>query len=103
MSLIDVEKKQNFDKNKNYDNVINIPVFYFVYNTDNYYHFIYDTLPYLITFNHLRSNIPNLKLLMNYPNKSMDNFYLFVKEFLEILDITTEFINANITTKKSME
>jgi capsular polysaccharide biosynthesis protein len=90
MSLIDVEKKQNFDKNKNYNIVIDIPVFYFIYNTDNYYHFIYDTLPYLISFNHLKNKIPNLKLLMNYSNKSMDNFYLFVKEFLEILNIRNE-------------
>ena len=30
--------------------VINEPLFFFVYNTDNYYHFIYDTLPYLISY-----------------------------------------------------
>ena len=33
------------------------PVFFFIYNTDNYYHFLYDTLPYLITFIHLKKNI----------------------------------------------
>jgi hypothetical protein len=88
MSLINVEKKQILKKNKKYSNIINTPVFYFVYNTDNYYHFIYDTLPYLISFLYLKKNISDIKLLMNYPNKKMDNFYPFVKEFLELLDIT---------------
>jgi len=66
---------------------INTPVFYFVYNTDNYYHFIYDTLPYLITYLDLKKEKLNLKLLMNYPNSGSHNFYPFVKEFLELLGI----------------
>ena len=48
--------------------VIDNPLFFFIYNTDNYYHFVYDTLPYLISFLNLRKSIPELKLLMNYPN-----------------------------------
>ena len=44
------------------------PVFFFIYNTDNYYHFIYDTLPYLISFLELRKELPMLQLLMSYPN-----------------------------------
>ena len=67
---------------------INIPVFYFVYNTDNYYHFIYDTLPYLITYLGLKKEKLNLKLLMNYPNSGSHNFYPFVKEFLGLLGIS---------------
>lgn len=63
------------------------PVFYFIYNTDNYYHFIYDTLPYIISFKYLKKTIPNLKLLMNYPNHQANKIYNFVKEFLELLDI----------------
>ena len=63
------------------------PVFFFIYNTDNYYHFIYDTLPYLISYRHLKSKINNLKLLMNFPNYESKSFYPFVLEFLEILDI----------------
>lgn len=66
------------------------PLFYFVYNTDNYYHFVYDTLPYLISYFELKKEIPNLKLLMNYPNYSKKEFYKFVTEFLELLDIKTE-------------
>jgi capsular polysaccharide biosynthesis protein len=48
---------------------------------------VYDTLPYLITYNQLKGKINNLKLLMNYPNYESTKLYPFVKEFLEILDI----------------
>lgn len=58
------------------------PVFFFIYNTNNYYHFLYDTLPYLITYFHLKKDIPNLKVLMK-PIR-----YKFVTEFLELLGIT---------------
>ena len=63
------------------------PVFFFIYNTDNYFHFLYDTLPYLISFLHLKKTIPTLKLLMQYPNEQKTSFYPFVIEFLEILNI----------------
>jgi hypothetical protein len=66
------------------------PVFFFVYNTENYYHFVYDTLPYLISFKHLQKSIPIIKLLMNFPNTSKTNFYKFVIEFLELLGIKEE-------------
>lgn len=69
---------------------ITTPVFYFIYNTDNYYHFIYDTLPYLISYLDLKKEKPNLKLLMNYPNSGSHNFYPFVKEFLGLLDINDD-------------
>jgi len=72
------------------DTEVNTPVFYFVYNTDNYYHFIYDTLPYLITYLGLKKEKLNLKLLMNYPNSGSHNFYPFVKEFLELLGISDD-------------
>lgn len=70
--------------------VTNNPVFFFVYNTDNYYHFLYDTLPYLISFFQLRKVIPELKLLMQYPNEQKQCMYKFVLEFLELLDITMD-------------
>ncbi|NBX71326.1 glycosyltransferase family 61 protein, partial [bacterium] len=63
------------------------PVFFFVYNTDNYFHFLYDSLPYLISFLNIRKEIPNIKLLMQYPNPQKCEFYPFVLEFLEILGI----------------
>ena len=59
------------------------PLFFFIYNFDNYYHFLYDTLPYLYTYLHIKREIPELKLLINYPNKFKNEFYQFNIEFLE--------------------
>ena len=66
--------------------------FFFVYNTDNYYHFIYDTLPFLISYKHLKSTIPDLKLIMNYPNKDKKEFYKFILETLEIFNLEKEIV-----------
>ena len=90
MSLKNVENKNTSFKISDSESKVEDPAFYFIYNTDNYYHFIYDTLPYLITFKYLRKRINNLKLLMNYPNFQSDRFYPFVKEILEILEITDD-------------
>jgi len=76
------------------------PLFFFIYNTDNYFHFIYDTLPYLISYFELKKTIPNLKLLMQYPNPQKQEMYRFVLEFLKILDITKDdIILVNTNTK----
>lgn len=61
-------------------------VFFFAYNTDNYYHFLYDTLPYLISYLTLRKQ-KDVKLLMTYPNPQKDSHYKFVLEFLKLLGI----------------
>jgi hypothetical protein len=66
------------------------PVFFFIYNTDNYFHFVYDTLPYLISYFEIKKDIPELKLLMNYPNDQKHSFYPFVLEFLEIVGISQD-------------
>jgi capsular polysaccharide biosynthesis protein len=63
------------------------PVFFFVYNVDNYYHFLYDSLPYLITYQHLRKVVPHLKLLINTANRQQRKLSQFVTEFLSLLDI----------------
>jgi hypothetical protein len=63
--------------------IIEESVFFFIYNFDNYYHFLYDTLPYLFTYLELKKKIPTLKLLVNYPNKDKKFFYKFNKELLE--------------------
>ena len=57
-------------------------VFFFIYNFDNYYHFIYDTLPYLYTYFELKKIYNDLKILVNYPNKNKHEFYKFNTEFL---------------------
>jgi capsular polysaccharide biosynthesis protein len=79
--------------------VFECPVFYFIYDTQNYYHFLYDTLPYLISYLKLRKQKPNLKLLMNNKNGKKDDFYAFVKETLEILDVTNAVVLADADVK----
>lgn len=107
MSLPAIDKNLSFEINKPNHIVIN-PVFFFIYNVDNYYHFIYDTLPYLYTYFHLKKTIPELKLLMNYPNSYSNEFYKFIIEFLELLGIYhndilivqpyTEYINMYVSS-----
>lgn len=88
MSLENADTKNDIQNiGLKFTNTENNPLFFFIYNTDNYYHFIYDTLPYLISFLELKKEINNLKLLMNYPNQSKKDFYKFVIEFLELIGI----------------
>lgn len=60
---------------------INEPVFFFIYNTDNYYHFVWNSLPYIKSYLANKSRVPGLKLLMSYPY-GMDHHYNFVTDFL---------------------
>jgi len=91
MSLEKVNNKNDIENiDVNFSNTENNPLFFFIYNTDNYYHFIYDTLPYLISFLELKKEINNLKLLMTYPNQGKKDFYKFVVEFLELIGITSD-------------
>jgi hypothetical protein len=76
------------------------PLFFFIYNTDNYFHFLYDSLPYLISFLSLKKTLPALKLLMQYPNEQKKEIYPFVLEFLALLNITsTDIILINKETQ----
>ena len=77
----------NNDGEKKIVNICEVPVFFFIYNTDNYFHFLYDSLPYLITYLSLKKEMPDIKLLMQFPNEQKKVFYPFVMEFLEILNI----------------
>jgi len=90
MSLMNLDKTEikieEFETNKFEDD----PLFFFIYNTDNYYHFVYDTLPYLISFLKIKKEIKEIKLLMNYPNSNNKYFYKFVNEFLDILGIKSD-------------
>ena len=93
------ELEINENKNKK---IIEEHVFFFIYNFDNYYHFLYDTLPYLYTYLELKKNNSDLKLLINYPNKNKKDFYKFNNEFLEkIIDLNNLIIhNENNYYKK---
>lgn len=74
------------------------PVYFFIYNVDNYYHFIYDTLPQLVGYFKLKEIIPSLTLLVNTSHPLKNKLSPFVAEFLNNLGIT-EFLIASKTTK----
>lgn len=88
MSLKDVKLNDKIHTSYTTNQIESNPHFFFIYNTDNYYHFVYDSLPYLISYFKIKSEVSNLKLLMNYPNNQKKDFYKFVTEFLELLSIS---------------
>lgn len=70
--------------------IISDPVLFFIYNTDNYYHFLYDAVPYLYYYKFLRSRGIPIKLLMNRIK------YKFIKETLDLfLDTSDDIIIHN--------
>lgn len=71
------------------------PVFFFIYNFDNYYHFIYDTLPYLCSYFRLKKIIPNLKLLVAYPNSTRKSFYKFNEDMFNIFNLQDDLVIHN--------
>lgn len=86
MSLNDLDINEfisyiEYQKNIKYSN----PVFFFCFNFSNYYHFIYDTIPYIISYRKLKLSEPKLKLLV--PDL---NFKKFVKETFEILNLSED-------------
>ncbi len=87
MSLSSLGERQTIQFDESFDSISDNPVFFFCYNTDNYFHFLYDSLPILHGFFHLRRRIPNLKLLMSSPNFGKKDQYKFVSETLQILGI----------------
>jgi hypothetical protein len=82
------EEKMEYEVNFpfSFKNFCSVPVFYFVYNMANYYHFIYDTLPYLYSYLNEKEIHPDLKLLVSPPDGKED-LYPFVWESLELLGI----------------
>jgi len=92
-TIMSLNKSSFYDNNMYNDNIkeltnpiiIKEPLFFFIYNIDNYYHFLYDTLPYLYTYLELKKQFPTLKLLINYPTEDKKEFYKFNTEFLNKL------------------
>ena len=88
--VMSLNKESFYDNNIYEDEIVKIEnknvleenVFFFIYNFDNYYHFLYDTLPYLYTYFELKKKHNDLKLLVNYPNKYKNEFYRFNTDFL---------------------
>ena len=92
----------DIDQNDSKNEIVEIvdPVFFFIYNFDNYYHFLYDTLPYLFTYLELKKTIPKLKILINYPNET-NTFYKFNLEFLsKIINIDDLIFDSNNVYKE---
>ena len=58
MSLKRISKDIKFGEEKTTKNFELESLFYFIYNTDNYFHFVYDTLPYLISFMEMKKTKP---------------------------------------------
>ena len=73
----------NFKKGKYY---------FFIYNFENYYHFIYDTIPYLYLLKKL--NLADT-VLVNYPNKNMERFFEFNMDLIRKLNIKTEIVDRD--------
>jgi hypothetical protein len=92
MSLKKLKSKThaNFLTSKKNHNIYQEPLFYFIYNSDNYFHFVYDSLPYICTFNKLRKDYKNLKLLVAPSNFQRRDLYPFAYEFFKLLDIKIE-------------
>jgi hypothetical protein len=96
----DLHINENENKSKI---IIKEPIFFLIYNFDNYYHFLYDTLPYLFTYLELKQQYPTLKLLVNYPNKDKTDFYKFNKELLEkIIDLNDLIIHNEFNIYKEL-
>ena len=76
--------------------------FFFIYNVDNYYHFLYDTLPILYYYKLLQKTYPELKLLINTSHSSKDTLPMFVKESLELLNITNIIFPNSITLYQNL-
>jgi capsular polysaccharide biosynthesis protein len=72
------------------------PVFFFLYNTDNYFHFLYDALPTLSQY--LRLPEPRPKLLMN-PR----HWYPYILDSLRLLGITYKDISHADSTTEYMK
>lgn len=65
------------------------PVFFFCYNVDNYFHFLYDSLPYLYYYFKIKELVPDLELLIATSHPSKKELPQFVRESLELLGITS--------------
>lgn len=79
-------------------NIHTDPVFFFIYNVDNYYHFIYDTLSMLAGYFMMIEKYPSMKILINTAHPDKEKFTPFVLEFFEALGITDYIIPSKTTT-----
>jgi len=103
-------QRDSFYDNNQYDGVLPIieestqyskPVFFFCYNVDNYFHFLYDSLPYLYYYFKIKEEIPELELLIATSHPSKKELPQFVRESLELLGITSwKFAESGVLYEK---
>jgi len=72
------------------------PVFFFCYNFENYYHFLYDALPYLVHYRELKKSVPNLKLLVG-----AKKFFEFNLETFDLFGLTNDLVYISPTVMYS--
>jgi len=103
--------KSSFYDHDMYDQIIDInkynlvpgEYYFFIYNFDNYFHFLYDTLPYLINYVKLKKLMPQLKLLVNYPGQGNNNeFYEFNLDLFKYLKIDDYVIHDPLNRYRKM-
>lgn len=82
------------------DQECNTPVYFFIYNVDNYFHFLYDTLPYLVGYFELKKSIPDLELILNTSHPSKKTLSPFVSEMLNLLGVQWRFVEPTTLYKK---
>lgn len=87
MSLQSAGSSEDLEFIVKIERIVDDQVFFFVYNTENYFHFIYDSLPHIHSYLHLKKSNPKLKLLMSFPNSGKKDHYEFVKDTLNLLGI----------------
>ncbi len=77
-----------------------LPCFFFLYNVDNYYHFLYDTLPILHAYFELKEKHPQLTLIIQTSHPTKKTLPPFVTEFLTALGILSyQFARENTLYK----
>ena len=90
MSLQSLNSQVELEFSSEVERTFDEPVFFFIYNTDNYFHFIYDSVPHIYSYLHLKRSNPELKLLMSFPNSDKSDHYKFVKDTLRLLGIEND-------------
>jgi|688.fasta_scaffold48060_6 capsular polysaccharide biosynthesis protein len=78
--------------------ILNTPMFFMCFNFDNYFHFIYDSLPYFLTYFEIKKEIPNLKILI--PKTNLKKFVIETFELLGIDDNDRVVISNNYLYEK---
>lgn len=96
-------KKESFYENNEWKDFVkpkyirteSNPYFFLAYNVDNYFHFIYDTLPILASYFELKKAYPTLRCIVQTSHPTKPYFSPFVSEFLDLLKIDYEYADSN--------